>query len=121
MTEPIGAAGPIWQSRTSLMLQELGIPAHRIGYRQLSAAIPRYARDNVQSLTKELYPAIARQFGQSSWSSVEHAVRLAILDGWKQGRPEIWEAYFHSCRKPPSNKLFIATLAERLKQITPPE
>ena len=92
---------------------------HRIGYKQLCAAIPCYARDDTQSLTKELYPSIARRFGYPNCGPVEHAIRLAILDGWERGRREVWEGYFPCALRPPSNKLFIATLAERLKQIDP--
>lgn len=119
MNNRFGPPAPTPQNLTIMMLHELGVPAHRIGYKQLCAAIPCYARDDTQSLTKELYPSIARRFGYPNCGPVEHAIRLAILDGWERGRREVWEGYFPCALRPPSNKLFIATLAERLKQIDP--
>lgn len=100
--------------KTSLMLHELGISIHRLGYRQLCAAIPRYARNNSQSITKELYPTLARQFGNSDWHPVERSIRSVIHDAWSRRDPEVWSKYFTNLKEPPSNKEFIATLAEHL-------
>ena len=105
---------------TRVILHELGVPVHRNGYRQLGVAIPCFALDDTQSLSKELYPYVAARFGHTDWRCVEHAIRLVILDAWDRRDPEVWEQYFPNCRKPPSNKQFIATLAERVNQITPP-
>lgn len=104
---------------TCKMLHELQIGIHRLGYKQLALLIPCYCLDDNQSLTKELYPYAAQCFGYCSWQSVEHAVRIAIMDAWKQRDPSVWERYFPGMEKPPTNKQFIATLAERLKN-TPP-
>ena len=104
---------------TCAMLRELQIGIHRNGYRQLLILVPCYALDENQSLTKELYPYAAGCFGYASWQPVEHAVRLVILDAWERRDKAVWEKYFPGMKKPPSNKKFIATLAERLKN-TPP-
>lgn len=104
---------------TSRILPELRFGIHRLGYKQLLLLIPCYALDSNQSLSKELYPYAADYFGYASWQPVEHAVRVAILDAWERRDPEVWEKYFPGMKKPPSNKQFIATLAERLKN-TPP-
>lgn len=104
---------------TCKMLHELQIGIHRLGYKQLALLIPCYCLDDNQSLTKELYPYVAQCFGYCSWQSVEHAVRIAIIDAWKQRNPTVWERYFPGMEKPPTNKQFIATLAEQLKN-TPP-
>ena len=103
------------QEMTRQMLQELGIPANRIGYRFLCAAIPCYAQDSNQSVTKELYPTIGKSFGYSNGCAVERAIRGVILDALEQSDADIWKQYFPRCRKVPSNSLFIATLAECLK------
>lgn len=110
----------LWREDTCRMLHELQVGVHRNGYRQLVIIIPRFALDESQSLTKEVYPYAADYFGYTSWQPVEHAVRIAILDAWKRCDPAVWEQYFPGMKKPPSNKQFIATLAERLKK-TPPE
>ncbi len=109
----------VLQADTIQMLRELRIGIHRLGYRQLFIAIPCYAMDDMQSLSKELYPYIAEYFGYSDWHPVEHAIRVAIVDAWEHRDPIVWEYYFPGSKKPPSNKQFIATLAERLKN-TPP-
>ena len=107
------------RAATCGMLRELQIGIHRNGYRQLTVLIPCYALDDDQGLTKELYPFAATYFGSPSWQAVERAVRSAIEEAWARRRPEVWEAYFPGRDKPPANKQFIATLAERLKN-TPP-
>ena len=109
----------IFREDTCRMLHELRIGIHRNGYKQLVILIPCYALDNTQSLSKELYPYVADHFGYASWYPVEHAVRIAILDAWERREPEVWEKYFPGLKKPPSNKQFIATLAERLKNSPP--
>ena len=103
------------ESQVRIMLRELGIAVHRRGYRQLCIGIPLYARDVTQSLTKELYPTIARELGYPDWRSVERAIRSAICDAWGNSRSAVWAAYFPDAGKPPSNKEFIATLAERIQ------
>lgn len=107
------------QDITGRILHELHFGAHRLGYKHLLLLIPCYALDSNQSLTKELYPYAADYFGHSSWQPVEHAVRVAILDAWERRAPEVWEKYFPGMKKAPSNKQFIATIAEQLKN-TPP-
>ena len=96
------------------LLHILGIPVHRVGFRLLCTAMVLYCRNDATSLTKELYPEVAARFGYHDWHAVEHAIRLAILHGWQNQTTAIWHYYFPHCRKAPSNKQFIATLAEFL-------
>lgn len=110
----------LYRDNTCGLLQALQVGIHRVGYRHLVILIPCYAMDAEQSLTKELYPYAAARFGYSAWQPVERAVRVAIQDAWARGDPAVWEKYFPGAKKPPSNKRFIATLAERLKK-TPPD
>ena len=106
---------------TSAMLRELSFPVHRFGYDHMIVAVTRYAKGDMQSLTKELYPYVADYFGYSDWHAIEHSLRSVITDTWEVRNPQVWEQYFPHLRKAPSNKRFIATLAERLQQNTPPE
>lgn len=101
--------------QTITMLHQLGIPVHRNGYQQLCIAVPRYAQDFAQSLSKELYPFVAAQSGQNNWNSVERTIRDSILDAWNHRDPQVWASYFPQQQKAPSNKLFISTLAEQIK------
>lgn len=100
---------------TIKMLHDLHIGIHRLGYKQLTIAIPCYAIDDCQSLTKEVYPYVAQYFGYADWHPIERAIRSAILDAWEDRVPVVWEQYFPGTKKAPSNKLFISTLAELLK------
>ena len=93
------------------ILIDLRFPVHQNGYQLLCVAIPLFARRPDISLTKELYPLLAKQFG----CDVESSIRRSILCAWKAENREIWNHCFPQCRQAPSNLVFIATLAERLK------
>ncbi|MBE6926767.1 MAG: hypothetical protein E7461_08010 [Ruminococcaceae bacterium] len=99
---------------TALILKELQIPPHRIGYNHLCVAIPAFARDRNQAMAKELYVTVAVAIS-CDWRAVERAIRYAIAYAWKRRDPEVWAQYFPFCKRPPSNKHFIATIAERIK------
>ena len=102
------------QRRSGRLLHLLGCPVHRVGFRQLCVAIPLFAKGEVSSVCKELYPLIARTMGSSDWRAVERSIRCEILDGWNHGDPKIWDRFFPGRCKAPSNKEFICTLAELL-------
>ena len=98
------------------ILFELGIPAHKVGYRYLLNAVPQFAANNQQMLCAELYPCIAEQLNCTDGRAVEHAIRTTIRYAWKKGSQTAWAKYFPSCKRPPTNKRFIATIAEYLKK-----
>lgn len=103
------------QERTQQMLHELGFSTRHVGYKVLCIAIPRYAQNSSQSITKELYPSLRKQFGYRRPTAVEHPIRYAIGEAWAHGDPDAWKARFPACRKAPSNMEFIATISEQLK------
>ena len=96
-------------------LQMLGIPVHRKGYRQLALAVAIFATDNTQSLTKEIYPAVAKLTGIVDWRLVERDIRTVIQHAWTNRNSAVWRIYFRDLKKAPSNKVFISVLAELLK------
>lgn len=96
-------------------LRELGFRVNHHGYKMLCKAIMKYAEDNTQSVTKELYPAIRKEYGYSHSNAVERSIRYAIYKAWNDGDPEAWNRYFHGFSKAPSNLVFIATLSEFLQ------
>lgn len=112
---PILEAGSTLQEQTVRMLQDMRFPVYRIGYKQLCIGIPHYYENGFQSLSKDLYPWLAKQFDHVTPEAVEHAIREVIHYAWEHREPEVWERYFPGAVKPPSNKQFIATLAEQLK------
>jgi len=103
------------QEQTKQILHELRFHAHRRGYKQLCIGIPHYRENDIQSLSKDLYPWLATQFDHVTPQAVEHAIREAIGCAWRHRDPEVWDLYFPGIVRQPSNKQFIATLAERLK------
>ena len=105
------------QDATITMLHELGISIHRLGYVYLSIAVPYYAIDNTQSLSKELYPCVAKRFDKfTKWYAVERSIRMVIMEAWERRDPTAWEQYFPRQKRVPTNKQFIAVLAEIIRK-----
>jgi len=98
-----------------LALRDLNVPVYLSGYRCLCVAIPIFAQDVAQSMCNELYPAVAKELGYVDWRAVEFAIRRTILSAWEHRNPAAWEEYFPGITKVPTNKQFIATLAQRIK------
>lgn len=101
--------------QTRQMLRELEFSPCHTGYKMLCIAIPSYAKNNTQSITKELYPSLSKQFGSFNFQAAERSIRYAIAEAWRHGDPEHWKRYFPKCAKAPSNMVFIAELSELLK------
>ena len=102
------------QEQTRKMLHALYFPPYRCGYKQLCLAIPYCHEKHTLNLSKDLYPWLAKQFDHVTPQAVEHAIREIIRHAWEHGDQKVWQEYFPGAVKPPSNKQFIATLAERL-------
>ena len=97
-------------------MQALGLSPKRDGFRALLTGIPLYAHDPQQSLSKELYPSIARFLGIGNYKSVERSIRSAIQDAWVERNPILWNSYFGTGSECPTNKLFIARLAQVISE-----
>ena len=71
----------------------------------------------INSVTKELYPSIAKKFATSP-SKVERAIRHAIEVAWNRGRIDAISAIFGSRiylgTEKPTNSEFIALVADKL-------
>ncbi len=108
------------ESRITVMIQKIGIPAHIKGYRYLRDAISLVVEDPemMESVTKILYPAVARKNGTTA-ERVERAIRHAIEVGWERGRAEILEEYFgytvEANKGKPTNSEFIAMLSDKIR------
>lgn len=95
-------------------LMALRVPPQSDGFQQLRVGIPLFAQDKSQRLSKELYPAIAERFGCSK-AAVEHSIRDAIKAAWEIRDMDVWRSYFPDIPGCPTNKAFIAQLAELLE------
>jgi len=105
---------PTPQNQLRHTLRQLGFSAHHSGYRLVAEAIVMYTQNSAQSITKALYPALAKQFPAYSAVNIERAIRYAINEAWEHGPREQWQQYFPHLTKAPANACFIATLAEEL-------
>ena len=79
---------------TGIML-DIGVPAHLKGYHYLRDAIMISGKDmeTVSSVTKLLYPAVAKHF-KTTDQKVERAIRNAIEVSWLRGNVQIFEELF---------------------------
>lgn len=104
---------------TEIML-DVGVPAHLRGYHYLRDAILLSGRDMevVSSVTKLLYPTIARHF-RTTDQKVERAIRNAIEVSWNRGNVETFERMFGysvlSGRARPTNSEYIARIADKVR------
>lgn len=104
---------------TDIML-DVGVPAHLKGYHYLRDAILLSGKDMevVSSVTKLLYPTIARRFKTTN-QKVERAIRNAIEVSWGRGNTETFEKMFGysplSGRTRPTNSEYIARIADKIR------
>lgn len=104
-------------SQASGLLLRLGISTKLHGYLYLREAILVMAGNPGLSITKELYPTVARRCG-SNVIKVERSIRTAIQMAWEKRDERIWQLYFApdsgGSIPRPSNGTFISRLAEEL-------
>lgn len=104
---------------TEIML-DIGVPAHLKGYHYLRDAILLSGRDMevVSSVTKLLYPTIARRF-RTTDQKVERAIRNAIEVSWNRGNVATFEKMFgysvRTGRTRPTNSEYIARIADKIR------
>lgn len=106
--------------RVTDLLRRMGVPAHLNGYYYLRSAIIISLGDSsaVSSVTKLLYPEIAKEFVTTE-QKVERGIRNAIEVAWKTGNPDFFVAQFgyrdRAGRKRPSNSECIAGIVDFIR------
>lgn len=97
----------------------LGIPVNIIGSTYISEAV-KLAMEKpsiLTSITKELYPTIARKFNTKT-ANVERAIRHAIDISWNKEKivvlNEIFNLKIYVKSEKPCNSEFIALLSEKI-------
>ena len=72
----------------------------------------------LNSITKMLYPSIAKKF-QTTSSRVERAIRHAIEVAWSRGKMDTIDALFgytiHGGKGKPTNSEFVALIADKIR------
>ncbi|MBQ4082464.1 MAG: sporulation transcription factor Spo0A [Clostridia bacterium] len=102
------------------IIHQIGVPAHIKGYHYLRESILLSVRtpEIINSITKQLYPSVAKQFDTTA-SRVERAIRHAIEVAWDRGDVDTLNSYFgytiQSDRGKPTNSEFIAMIADKLR------
>lgn len=102
------------------IIHEIGVPAHIKGYQYIRSSIIMAVNDIdiLNSITKQLYPDIAKMY-QTTSSRVERAIRHAIEVAWERGNQEMIDELFGysmgAGRVKPTNSLFIALLADKIR------
>lgn len=100
------------------MLQELGMPAHILGYDYVRYGIALACFDGTMfAVTKKFYPTVASKYNTTG-SKVERAIRHAIDTTWDRGNPDILDNYFGYSISPvkgkPTNSEFIAKIVDKI-------
>ena len=103
------------------VLMTMSFSAKLDGYSYLVDAIPLFAKDTTQSITKELYVAVG-QLRRKDPTLVERSIRSAIDKAWKNRDEQVWRQYFRCAPNGtvprPSNGDFIARMAQVLFERT---
>lgn len=111
------STGPDPRTHVSNLLITLGFSTKLKGYTYLREAILLMVKNPMQSITKELYPSVARICGISPLQ-VERSIRSAISSAWVHRDDSIWMQFFQPAADGslprPSNAVFISRLADRL-------
>ncbi len=108
------------EAEITTIIHEIGIPAHIKGYQYLRDAIVMSVldMDMLNSVTKVLYPAIAKKY-QTTSSRVERAIRHAIEVAWGRGKMDTIDEMFgytvNNYKGKPTNSEFIALITDRIR------
>ena len=102
------------------IIHEIGVPAHIKGYHYLRDSIIMAVTDMdiLNSITKQLYPTIAKMHHTTS-SRVERAIRHAIEVAWNRGKMDTINELFgytiQAGKGKPTNSEFIALIADKIR------
>lgn len=119
VTNQIPAELAVEMSITEL-IHKVGVPAHIKGYQYLRSSITLVLEEPtvINSITKILYPTIAKRFDTTS-SRVERAIRHAIEVAWDRGDIDYLQKVFgytvSTSKGKPTNSEFISRLSEKLR------
>ena len=108
------------EMQVTKVIHQIGVPAHIKGYHYLRDSIVMAVNnpDIINSVTKELYPMVAKKSKTTS-SRVERAIRHAIEVAWDRGDVDTLNYYFgytiHNGRGKPTNSEFIAMISDNLR------
>ena len=106
-----------WEKTVAEYLNKMGVKPHLKGYGYLKYGVARCIEhmEELESITKILYPGIAKKYNTTA-GKVEHGIRHAIQRAWESQKNDIWDTVFGKGyllrNSKPTNSQFIATLAD---------
>ena len=109
----------ILDEKISNIFISIGIPPHIRGYHYLREGVKIAVKNpvSINSITKVLYPEIAKAFDSSS-TKVERAMRHAIESAWSRGKMENLNTFLgikvYTKGQKPTNGEFIALISDKL-------
>ncbi len=107
------------ESAISDLLLSIGFSTKHDGYRYLISAIPLFAADMTQCVTKHLYPAVAKPLGRDP-RQIERSIRNATNIAWRKQDSKVRQQYFPTAPDGsvprPTNKVLISHLADALNR-----
>ena len=116
-TNVISAVSDSNSTATSMLLA-LNMSTHRKGFRYARMGILLMASDPGAQVTKEIYPAIGKEYSTSKLA-VEKAIRSAIDAAWENRNDSLWRQYFPPAPNGqiprPTNTEFLSRLADALE------
>ena len=118
--EPVSITDRNLETDITNIIHDIGIPAHIKGYQYLRDSITLSVKNAevINSVTKVLYPTIARKYETTS-SRVERAIRHAIEVAWNRGNTDTLNdlfGYTINCGKgKPTNSEFIALISDKIR------
>ncbi len=108
------------QTAGANLLLHMGFSSKLDGFAYLQVALPLYAEDMSQTITKELYTSVGKLFNKNG-PIVERSIRNAIEIAWKKRDDDLWREYFPTPPAmpvpKPTNGVFIARMATQLTWI----
>ena len=115
---PVLVTAPEPANQVSNLLLALGSPTKLRGYAYLREAVLLIAENPSQSITKVLYPEVARRCGCAAMH-VERGIRSAVAAAWSTRDENIWRLYFQPNASGnisrPTNAAFISRLADSIR------
>ena len=106
--------------QVQMHLRKLNLPIQMEGFAQICSAVSLLLQDSNQTLSKHIYPNVAKLHSSTDQRAVEHAIRNCIRAGWKHRDDATWALYFQpqpdrksAC---PTNRQFLYTLAGLIQQ-----
>lgn len=110
----------VLEVKVSLILREIGMPAHLPGHAYVRKAIMYAVKEPtiMKAVTEKLYPSVAKDFS-SIPSRVEKGISYAIEVAWLRGDKNILSGYFgctidNSSGKP-TNSEFIEIISNKIR------